>query len=984
MPEEVTTTLTENVTTTDTDVTISEMSASSETDMASESSVSETFVSENEETELVSSEISEIALLIDDIEETTESSEVTAETVIAVNHGAIDEETDAEETIAESTVIETLPIETTATVTESTVAVAVENSGSSMLSNINIEGLAKPVGIIALIAALLVFKKKYGGKIGKNTEKSAVSAREKDKERLSEIKLNKAKKDNKGKKPKKAKSTMSFRRTVADTLPWQKILDHDIWQLAPDTYSKTYAIDDINYNLSDDIQQEELLSNYSKFLNTLDETVDCQISCYNSPIDKQEYENRMLVKLTGDEYDDIRREYNERVLRENISKGQNAIRKQLYITMTIKAADEEAALRRFSSIDLNVQSSFNLIGNTNPHALTNVERLELVKNIFIGSEVSVPKLTRSACEKGLDKVYCAPDYFEFKTDYFLYNDKYAKCVFIKEYPSMAGDGILNDLMSTNIHMLITTNLYAYDAAVSRKKIQHQISAVETNMAQRESAAAKAGNFSAQMPVAMKNQIESYKELYDMITVNDQKLFQCNTIIMVIADSYEELMQHMEVVSSSLKADGCSYSEMKWQQEDGMCDCLPIGTQRKFQWYRSLPTESISIFVPFNVKEVQQQNGIYYGLNKLSNNVIACNRITSLINPAGFILGCPGSGKSFSAKREMVAAYLNDPTADIIIIDPEREYPSIVNMFGGQSVKISTGSSNYINPFEFDLELLNDDDVEVIADKCQLIISFISCMSDRPLTAQEKSFIDRCVSNTYAQSGFLGTLDPKDMPTLGDFYNVMKSETDVPEDMQKNLLIMLEMYVTGSAKYFNNRTNINIHNRLMSYDIKDLSGVLKTQAMLLVLDNIWNRLSANRNKGIATWVYIDEIHVLFADPYSLEFIRGLYKRARKYGGILTGITQNIEDLLRDDSCRTMLSNSEFLMYLKQSPADSIRLMDTLHYTESEISFVNNVGQGEGLLVLGGKDKIPFYDKFPKDTALYRSMSTNFAEKLKSKE
>lgn len=412
----------------------------------------------------------------------------------------------------------------------------------------------------------------------------------------------------------------------------------------------------------------------------------------------------------------------------------------------------------------------------------------------------------------------------------------------------------------------------------------------------------------------------------------------------------------------------------------MCDVLPVGTQRKFEWNRTLPTESIGIFVPFNVKEVQQSGGIYYGLNKLSNNIISYHRILSLINPAGFILGASGSGKSFAAKREMVSVFLTDPRADIIIIDPEREYPAIVNIFGGTSIKISTGSKYYVNPFDFDLALLEDDDVDVIADKCQLIESFISIMNpNRPLTPQEVSFIDRCVNKTYLESHYLETFDKKDIPTLGDFYKIMEAETEnIDPKIKQDLLITLEMYVKGSAKYFNNQTNVEVNNRLISYDIKDLSGVLKTQAMLLVLDNVWNRLSANRDKGVPTWIYIDEIHVLFRDPYCLSFIRDLYKRARKYGGVLTGITQNVEDLLRDDDCRSMLSNSEFLMLLKQSPADSIKLQETLHFTDSELIYVNNIGAGEGLMVLGGKDKIPFYDRFPKDTNLYKAMSTSFSE------
>lgn len=946
-------------------------------------------------------DISDISETISDISETEMSetldiSSVDVQTDESVIEQEISSEYSGDETLAAEsliseidvsesveTVIETLPVETTVAETTvsftETTAPEVQNTfdiGAFIGNNINIitTFALAAAGTAALVLLNKISKKKH------SPEYEPKTAKERDKARINEQNAIKKAKAKKEKEQSGGKKKLKISRTVADTIPYKKILDDDIWLLSDHTYSKVYAIDDINYNMGDEVQQSDMLENYCTFLNTLDDTIDCQISVWNSTINIKDYENKILVKQANDGYDDIRMEYNEKVLRENLSKGQNAIRKQIFITVTIKAPDNEVAQRKFHTIDLETKNSFDRVGNTNLRSLSNQERIELLKNVFVGADVTIPKLSKEDIEKGLDKVYCAPDYFEFKSDYFMFGEFYAKCVFIKEYPSTANDNILNDLMASNIQMLVTTNVFAHDTAEARKLVQRQITAIETNMAQRESAAAKAGNFSSTMPVKIRNQIESYKALYDMLTVDDQKLFSVATIIMVMAKDFDELKTNMEVVASALKRNGCMYGEMKWQQEDGMCDVLPIGTQRKFEWHRSLPTESIGIFVPFNVKEVQQEGGIYYGLNKLSNNLISFKRIDSLINPAGFILGCPGSGKSFSAKREMVAVYLTDPRANIIIIDPEREYPSIVNMFGGTSIKISTGSKNYVNPFDFDIALLEDDDVDVIADKCQLITSFISIMNpNRSLTPQEVSFIDRCVRLTYVKSNYLKTLDKADMPTLGDFRDVMAAETEnVDEKMKQDLLITLEMYVDGSAKYFNNQTNIEADNRLISYDIKDLSGVLKTQAMLLVLDNVWNRLSANRDIGVPTWIYIDEIHVLFRDAYCLQFIRDLYKRARKYGGVLTGITQNVEDLLRDDDCRTMLSNSEYLMLLKQSPADSIKLQDTLHFTDSELFYVNNIGAGEGLMVLGGKDKIPFYDKFPTDTKLYRSMSTSFSE------
>lgn len=953
-----------------------------ETTISTSEIISETDVTAEQE-----AEISESSLNKTDITDISEESVSNISDVSNVSEISISEPvtvmTEITETVTEaSTEIVTLPKETMAaeTTTASVTEAPVQSYSSFSLENLNISSnviMIAAIMVVAIIASIILKKMNLNKDLG---DREPRNAKERDKARLDEQRAIKKAKEKREKVQSGGKKKIKISKTVADTLPYKKILDKDIWLIGNQTYSKAYVVDDINYNLGDDIQQNEMLENYCAFLNSLDNSVDCQICVRNCEINIKDFENKILVKPSHDGYDDIRSEYNDKVLRENLSKGQNAIRKNIYITITIKAPDEETAQRRFNTIDLEIKNSFDRIGNTQLRHLSNQKRLEMLKDIFIGVDTPIPELTKNDIENGLDKVYCAPDYFEFKSDYFLFGEYYAKCIFIKEYPSTAGDNILNDLMSSNIQLIVTTNVFAYDTAAARKLVQRQITAVETNMAQRESRAAKAGNFSSTMPVAVRNQVDSYKVLYDMITTEDQKLYSVATIIMVTAKSYDELKTNTEIVANALKRNGCMYSEMKWQQEDGMCDVLPVGTQRKFEWNRTLPTESIGIFVPFNVKEVQQSGGIYYGLNKLSNNIISYQRIKSLINPAGFILGSPGSGKSFSAKREMVSVYLTDPRADIIIIDPEREYPSIVNMFGGTSVKISTGSKYYINPFDFDLALLEDDDVDVIADKCQLIESFISVMNpNRPLSPQEVSFIDRCVNKTYLESHYLETFDKNDIPTLGDFYNIMEAETEnIDPKIKQDLLITLEMYVKGSAKYFNNRTNVEVENRLISYDIKDLTGILKTQAMLLVLDNVWNRLSANRDKGVPTWIYIDEIHVLFRDSYCLSFIRDLYKRARKYGGVLTGITQNVEDLLRDDDCRTMLSNSEFLMLLKQSASDSIKLQETLHFTDSELIYVNNIGAGEGLMVLGGKDKIPFYDRFPKDTKLYKAMSTSFSE------
>lgn len=843
-----------------------------------------------------------------------------------------------------------------------------------------------PAAIIALAVAFLAVTRRTRPKRGiiEDTDdvKENMNARERDAARLEANRPKK--KDKRSQKVAKEKEKKDFAKKVLNTLPYKKILSDDIFFLGKKMYSKAYTFDDINFNLSDEEQQYMYLERYIEFLSILDDTVDCQICCWNSQINIDDFKKKTLLPQKADDLFEYRYEFNSRVLEENIRKGQNAIQKHMYITLTIKAPDEETAKRRFKSLDITATNTFNRIGNTNMRVLTSQERVEMLKDFFVGTDdMPVPQLTEKDFAKGIDKLYCAPDYFDFKKDYFMFNNTYAKTIYIREYPSTAISEILTELLATGIEIMVTTNIETYDSAEARKLVQHQITAIDTDMAKREVKAAQHGNFSNQMPQRIKNQRDAMVSVYDKITMKDQKLFMTNMQILIKAESFEELNNNLEVIESTLKRSGCIKGEMAWEQEHGMCDCLPIGYQRKFGWMRTMPSESVAIFMPFNVKEMQMENSVYYGLNMLSHNIILFDRMKGLVNPSGFVLACPGSGKSFTVKREIVNVFLGYEDADILVIDPEREYWKLAEAFGGEVVKFSNGSKNHINPFDFDFRLLEDEEIDIIADKCQLLTSFISCMdSKHPLNAQEKSFVDRCVRKAYAKSNVLTTLDPADMPTLGTFLECMKEETEnINKDMKDKLIITVDMYVNGSAKYFDNQTNVNTKSRFIAYDIRDLNGNLKTQSMLLILDYIWNRLSENRDKGRKTYIYFDEAHLLFQDEYSLDYLRMLWKRARKYGGVLTGITQNVEDLLKDDKSRSMLSNSEFLVLLKQNPTDAAKLQDILHFTDSEIQYVNDTPAGHGILVLGGKTKIPFYDEFPKDTKLYSMMTTNFSETAK---
>ena len=909
-----------------------------------------------------------------------------------------------EETLTEETTLETsaeteiamLPPETAVVSAEITTAIETaapindkpQNNTFFSEQIILIIAVCFMLMVIGILFGTISRRKKESAKSSSQTASGIKSAKVRDMERLAGKKKNSENK----KSSKKPKAKIEVSKDVLGSLPYKKVLDDNLWYLGNKLYSKAYTFDDINFNLADEDEQYAYLERYIDFLNTLDNTIDAQICCWNCKLKIDKFREKTLMKTQNDDYFALRYEYNTRVLEENIKKGQNAIRKHMCVTLTINAADDESAYRKFKSLDISTTNVFNLIGPANMRVMTSQERIEVLKDFYIGTEQDIPTITDEQFNIGEEKIFCAPDYIEFKRDYFLFNDSYARAVFIKDYPQTASSDIIEKLLKTGLEFYITLNISAYDTAKAKKLIQQQITSIDTNMAQRERKASANGNFASQMPQRIKNQRDSLSNVYDKLDKQDQKLFMCNVIIIIKANSYDELTNSTNIISDVLKTKGCMYGELAYQQEHGMFDGLPCGYQRRVAFKRSMPSESVGILMPFNAKEMQMNNATYYGLNKLSNNMITFDRVTGLKNPSGFILGCPGAGKSFTGKREMLDAFLRNSNADVLIIDPEREYQSLVEQLNGTVVRFASGSRTYINPFEFDFALLvkdedDDDFVNIIDQKCSLITSFISCMDEKnPLSAQEKSFVDRCVRKSYLKTGVLDSLDKNDMPTLSTFMDVVREETEfVTEEMKNKILLTIDMYVNGSANYFNNPTNVDAQNRIISYDIKDLSGTLKTQGMLLILDYIWNRLSANRYKGRLTYVYIDEIYILFADEYCLDYLRMLWKRARKYGGVLTGITQNVEDVLKDDKSRTMLSNSEFLILLNQNPVDAVRLQEILHFSNQELNYLNDVPAGHGVIVIGsgGKVKIPFYDEFPKDTELYKKMSTNFSEIAKQK-
>lgn len=534
-------------------------------------------------------------------------------------------ETSAE--VIESVVAEEIQTEAVSEVIQETEAVTEAvtetvqpsgNVGSLLIQNPAF--IAVPA-VIAVLAGAMAFVKKRSKKTATDDEDAPMSARDRDAVRLAADKPDK-KNGKKAKKDKKDREKKNLSKKVLSTVPYQKVLSDDIFFLGKKMYSKAYTFDDINFNLADEEQQYMYLERYIEFLGILDDTVDCQICCWNSRLNMEEFKKATLMPQKADALFDYRYEFNSKVLEANIRKGQNAVQKHMYITLTIKAPDEETAVRRFRTLDITATNTFNCIGNTALRALTSQERIEMLRDFFVGAdEMTVPVLTEEDFAKGREKLYCSPDYFDFKKDYFMFNDKYAKVLYIREYPSTATSDVLTGLLGTGIEIMVTTNIETYDSAEARKLVQHQITAVDTDMAKREVKAAQHGNFSSQMPQRIKNQRDAMVSVFDKITVKDQKLFMVNTQILIKADTFDELNESVEVIESTLKRSGCIKGEMAWEQEHGMADCLPLGYQRKFDYLRTMPSESVAIFMPFNVREVQMEHATYYGMNVLSLSLI---------------------------------------------------------------------------------------------------------------------------------------------------------------------------------------------------------------------------------------------------------------------------------------------------------------------------------------------------------------------------
>ena len=755
--------------------------------------------------------------------------------------------------------------------------------------------------------------------------------------------------------------------TAQQSIPFKQMFKDGICKVDDNYYTKTVQFFDINYQLAQNEDKTAIFENYCDFLNYFDSSITVQLSFLNQVADVEEFHSQLEIGVQNDDFDDIRLEYSE-MLKNQLAKGNNGLVKTKYITFGVKEKSLKEAKPKLERIEADILNNFKTMGVL-AQSLNGAERLAMLHRSFNPDGREKFRFSWDILPKsGLSvKDFIAPSSFDFsKGNSFRMSGKYGAVSFINIMASEMSDRMLADFLNIEHNITLSIHIQSIDQNKAVKMVKSKITDLDKMKMEEQKKAFRNGYDIDIMPSDINTFGKEAKSLLNDLQSRNERLFMATILIMNTADTKRKLDNIIFQEQGIAQKYNCQLKRLDYQQEDGIMACVPIGVN-EIEIKRGLTTSSTAIFVPFTTQELfQGGEALYYGLNALSNNMILCDR-KQLKNPNGLILGTPGSGKSFSAKREITNAFLTT-TDDIIICDPEAEYYPLVNRLNGQVVKISPTSTQYINPLDINLNYSEDENpialkADFILSLCELIVG-----GKNGLEPIEKTIIDRCVRMVYRD--YLANPDTAEMPILQDLYDLMLKQTE-PE--AQRIATALEMYVTGSLNVFNHRTNVDMNNRLICFDIKELGKQLKKIGMLVVQDCVWNRVTVNRAEHKSTRYYIDEFHLLLKEEQTAAYSCEIWKRFRKWGGIPTGLTQNVKDLLASREIENIFENSDFIYMLNQAGGDRQILAKQLNISPHQLSYVTNSGAGEGLIFYGNVI-IPFVDKFPKDTQLYKIMTT----------
>ena len=767
-------------------------------------------------------------------------------------------------------------------------------------------------------------------------------------------------------------------RTAQQSIPFDRMFQDGICRIGQDYYTKTIQFQDINYQLAQQEDKTEIFEEWCSFLNFFDSSVHFQLSFMNMATDIDDFRTSIAIPHNNDGFNSVRDEYSS-MLFHQMEAGNNGLTKTKFLTFGIHADSMKAAKPRIIHIETDILNNFKRLG-VQAKILNGKERLALMHQQFhMGDMEKFIFDWRYLNRTGLTvKDFIAPSGFAFPTGRkFQMGSLYGAMSFLSIDASDINDRMLADFLNMESSMIVTMHIQSVDQHEAIKTVKHTITELDRSKIEEQKKAVRAGYDMDIIPSDLATFGKDAKDLLKELQSQNERMFLLTFLVMNTGRTEQELENNVFQAKSIAQKHNCNLIRLDFQQEQGLMSSLPLANNL-IEIQRGMTTSSTAIFVPFTTQELFQagDESLYYGLNALSNNLIMVDR-KLLKNPNGLILGTPGSGKSFAAKREIANAFLVTDD-DIIISDPEAEYAALVQRFNGQVIKISPTSTQYINPMDINMNYSDDDNpialkADFILSLCELIVG-----GKEGLQPVEKTVIDRCIHQIYNK--YFEDPSPEKMPLLEDLYNALLKQ-DEPE--AKHVATALEIYVTGSLNVFNHRTNVDITNRLVCYDIKELGKQLKKIGMLVVQDQVWGRVTENRSQGRSTRYYMDEMHLLLREEQTAAYTVEIWKRFRKWGGIPTGITQNVKDLLASREVENIFENSDFIYMLNQAVGDRQILAKQLNISPHQLSYVTHSGAGEGLIFYGNVI-LPFVDRFPTDIELYRIMTTKLSEVIEAQE
>ena len=777
---------------------------------------------------------------------------------------------------------------------------------------------------------------------------------------------------------KKAKRDDGVPRTAQQSIPFQRMFPDGICRVTDRYYTKTIQFQDINYQLAQQEDKTAIFEEWCSFLNFFDSSIHFELSFMNMSTDADAFEKSIRIPYQNDGFDDVRAEYGM-MLRQQLQKGNNGLTKTKYLTFGIEANSMKQAKPRLDHIEVDLMNNFHRLGVA-AKLLDGKERLQLMHSMFhMGDQEKFRFDWKWLPKTGLSvKDYIAPTSFAFPgSRIFRMGKLYGAMSYLQITASDISDQLLKDFLDMDSSEIVTMHIQSVDQNKAIKQIKHTITELDRSKIEEQKKAVRAGYDMDIIPSDLATYGNDAKSLLKELQSQNERMFLLTFLVLNTGSTKQELETNVFQANSIAQKHNCNLRRLDYQQEQGLMSSLPLA-YNQIEIQRGMTTSSTAIFVPFTTQELFQdgKEALYYGLNALSNNLIMVDR-KKLKNPNGLILGTPGSGKSFSAKREITNAFLTT-SDDIIVCDPEAEYAALVTRLKGQVIKISPSSTQYINPMDINSNYSEEDNPialksDFILSLCELVVG-----GKEGLQPVEKTVIDRCVHQIY-QTYFENPV-PEKMPILEDLYNALLNQE---EKEARHVATALEIYVKGSLNLFNHRTNVDVNNRFVCYDIKELGKQMKKIGMLIVQDQVWGRVTANRSAGKCTRYYVDEFHLLLKEEQTAAYSVEIWKRFRKWGGCPTGITQNVKDLLTSREVENIFENSDFIIMLNQAAGDRQILANTLNISPHQLSYVTHSGEGEGLLFYGNVI-LPFVDHFPTNLELYRIMTTKLSEVTPEKE